>query len=86
MVPQLKWLSEDNNTKRAKIRPLTYYLYAGKNLIGWVAPSGTGKTYYSIINIQMDNKPKDYMPLEDIMYEVEKAVSNWFEDCFVEIE
>jgi hypothetical protein len=81
VIPVLSWQSEDNNTKRARKRPLTWHLFAGPVLVATLYPSASGarhQPYFEIPHI----KRQPWRPLLEAQTAAESAVSAWFESCF----
>jgi hypothetical protein len=84
MLPKFSWSSEDNNTKRARKRPLTWHLFAGQMHLGTLYPSENGDRY----------KPHFYIPVAAIAWKTideakvaaQRAAEVWFEACYAEAE
>jgi hypothetical protein len=83
LVPPFRWQSDDNNTPRAKKRPLTWTLWAGIVHLATVSPSATGKTY--VVDCRMPQSgASSYHPEEQAKRVAEIMCRRWFEGCFVD--
>lgn len=85
MTPPLRWIGQDNNTRRAKKRPLTWYLFAGVVELATLTPSASGDTYSVFINLG-EVGVRGYRPEAEAKAAAEAAVARWFEGCWREPE
>ena len=81
MTPPLKWQSEDNNTRRARKRPLTYYLFAGEIHVATLTPSASGERYVPHVILPGCARIA-YYELDRAKAAVERVVTLWFEAAF----
>jgi hypothetical protein len=86
MRPNLTWREEDNNTKRARIRHLTYYLYAGLIELAVVEPANNSRTTsYRVIFWLPQIPTTTYLPLEKAKDRAITLVNNWFDNAFLDM-
>jgi hypothetical protein len=83
--PVLTWQFQDNNTKRARKRPLTWYLFAGVVEVAVVTPSNSGDLY-SVYSDLPSLAVIRWKPLVEAKEVAELMVRRWFEACFAEPE